>query len=102
MGFMWVLGTILVIYEMHENLLHFKHHELLKQYTIMAFTMIMGLVFVYKGKIKTTVFDKRTKTLTIKKRNICCRKRQIITYRLNEIDDVRAVYRGYKSGSVDT
>ena len=64
--------------------------------------MIMSLVFIYKGKIKTTIFDKRCGTLTVKKRNVCCRKRQITTYNLKEIEDVRAVYRGYKSGGVDT
>ena len=40
--------------------------------------------------------------MTIKKRNTCCDKRSITTYRLDEIEDIRAVYRGYKSGGVDT
>ena len=99
---MWMLGTIWMIYEMYEHLFTFAHYNNLKQYGALSFTFVMGILFVYKGKIKTTVFDKRCGTLTIKKRNICCRKRQITTYKLKDIENVKAVYRGYKSGGVDT
>lgn len=63
---------------------------------------VLGLFFLWKGKIKHTIFDKRAGTMTIKKRNVFCNKRTITTYRLKDISDVKAVYRGYKAGSVDT
>ena len=102
MGVIWMLGTIWMIYEMYEHLFTFAHYNNVKQYGALSFTFVLGALFIYKGKIKTTVFDKRCGTLTIKKRNICCLKRQITTYKLKEIEDVKAVYRGYKSGGVDT
>lgn len=63
---------------------------------------IMGIFFLYKGKIRHTILDKKAGTLTIKKRNTFCDKRSIVTYKLKDISDVRAVYRGYKQGTVDT
>ena len=102
MGGMWILGTFWMIYEMYHHLFTNAHFNNVKQYGALSFTFILGVLFVSKGKIKTTVFDKRCGTLTIKKKNICCFKRQLTTYRLKEIMDVKAVYRGYKSGGVDT
>jgi hypothetical protein len=62
----------------------------------------MGILFIYKGKIRSVVFDKNYGTLTVKKRNLFCDKRSIVTYSLKDITDVKAVYRGFKSGSVNT
>ena len=57
---------------------------------------------MFFGNIKTIIFDKKEGTLTVKKRSTFCNKRKIVTYWLKDITDVRAVMRGYKSGSVDT
>ena len=62
----------------------------------------MGLLFIWKGKVKTTVFCKIEGTLTVKKRNLFCDKRSITTYRLKNISDVRAVHRGFNSGGSNT
>jgi len=101
-GLLWILGAAWVIYALKEHLFVFKKHKILKEYSMLTFCVGLGLLFVYKGKIKTTVFDRRCGTLTIKKRNIFCDRRSIMTYKLKDISRVRAVYRGYKSGGVDT
>ena len=69
---------------------------------MLLFCLFMGFLFIYKGKIRSVVFDKMQGTLTIKKRNLCCDKRSITTYPIKDITDVKAVYRGYKAGSVNT
>jgi len=69
---------------------------------LLLICLVLGILFLYKGKVKSTIFDKTAGTLTIKKRNTCCDKRSITTYRLEDIDDIRAVHRGYKTGGVDT
>ena len=69
---------------------------------MLAFCLFMGILFIYKGKIRTVVFDKVEGTFTVKKRNTFCDKRSIVTYRLEDITDVRAVQRGYRSGGIDT
>ena len=102
MGLMWILGTFWIIYETYEHIFLFKSHKELYQYCLLTFTFVVGFIFLYSGKVRSTIFDKNQGTLTIKKRNIFCDKRQIITYKLKDITDVRAVYRGYKSGTIDT
>ena len=62
----------------------------------------MGVLFLWKGKIKTTVFCRIEGTLTVKKRNLFCDKRTITTYKLKHISDVRAVHRGFNSGGSNT
>jgi len=102
LGFLWLAGTIWVIYEIYEDLFAFKSHKILKEYAMLAFSAFMGILFLWKGKIRHTIFDKKAGALTIKKRNTCCDKRSIVTYRLKDISDVKVVYRGYKRGTVDT
>ena len=101
-GFMWILGAAWVVYCTHKHLFHFKKHKILKEYSMLLACFVMGFLFMYKGKMKTTVFDRESGTLTIKKRNIFCDKRSISTYKLADITNIRAVYRGYKQGGVDT
>lgn len=102
MGSMWIIGTVVLIYELRHHMINFKTHRTLYNFLAVLFTLLMGLVFLYFGTIKTFVFDKSQGTLTVKKRNTFCDRRKIVTYRLRDISDVRAVYRGYKSGAVDT
>lgn len=102
LGFTWLLGVIWIIYEIKYDLFRFKAHKILKEYLFLFFTFFISLMFLYKGKIRHTIFDKKAGTLTIKKRNICCDRRSIVTYSLKDISDVKAVYRGYKQNSVDT
>ena len=102
MGCMWVFGTLWIMYELWETLNRRTLWENKRDFFLLFVCLILGLAFLYKGKIKTTVFDKRCGTLTIKKRNTCCDKRSITSYRLDEIENVRAVYRGYKAGGTDT
>jgi hypothetical protein len=102
MGSLWVFGTLWIIYELWETMAQRSLWENKRDFFILAVCLILGFLFLYKGKVKSTIFDKRSGTLTIKKRNTCCDRRSITTYKLDEIENVRAVYRGYKSGGVDT
>ena len=102
MGLIWILCSSFLIYALIEDLKIFKSHKIFKEYAGLAFCMSMGILFLYKGKIRTIVLDKQEGTFTVKKRNIFCDKRSIYTYRLRDITDVRAVHRGYKSGGIDT
>lgn len=95
-GFTWLIGVCWIIWEINHDLFRFKYHKILKEYLMLFFCTIMGLMFLYKGKIRHTIFDKNAGTLTIKKRNTFCDKRSIVTYNLKDISDVKAVYRGYK------
>jgi hypothetical protein len=102
LGFIWVLGTLWVVYEIAEDLFEFKDHKQLYQWSILLLCVILGFIFLYKGRIRSIIFDKNSGTLTIKKRNIFCDNRSITTYHLKDITDVRAVQRGYKINSIDT
>ena len=102
LGSTWLGGVVWFIWLVNHDLLDFQHHKILKEYMMILICTILGFFFFYKGKIRHTIFDKRAGTLTIKKRNTCCDKRSIITYKLKDISDVKAVYRGYKQGTVDT
>jgi hypothetical protein len=68
---------------------------IIKELILLLCCFIFGIVILYKGKMRTIVFDKKKGTLTIKKRNTFCDSRSITTYRLGDITDVRAVRRGY-------
>ena len=102
MGTMWVLGTLWIIYELWHTLSRRSMWENKRDLVLLLICLVLGILFLYKGKVKSTIFDKTAGTLTIKKRNTCCDKRSITTYRLEDIDDIRAVHRGYKTGGVDT
>lgn len=58
MGAFWIIGTCWIIYEIAENLFAFKEYKILKEYFMLAFCLIMGFLFCYKGKVKSVVFDK--------------------------------------------
>ena len=102
LGTTWLGGVIWIIWLINHDLLDFKYHKILKEYMMILVSSILGFFFLYKGKIRHTIFDKKAGTLTIKKRNTCCDKRSIVSYKLKDISDVKAVYRGYKQGTVDT
>lgn len=83
-----------------ENLVTFKkkNHE----YILLAFLVIIGMVFLVSGKVKSTIFDKQAKKLTIRKRSITCHCRSITNYALEDLKGLRAVKRGIKQGQVET
>lgn len=58
MGSLWVLGALWCVYALHEHLFKFKKHKVLKEYSLLTFCFIIGFAFLYKAKIRTTVFDK--------------------------------------------
>lgn len=101
MGFLWMFGTVWLIWEIGYDKLQFKEYAILKEYTALAFCFIMGLLFCYKGKVRTVVFDKKEGTLTLRKKNTFCDRRALVTYQLRDIRDARAVHRNYKSGGVN-
>ena len=104
MGSLWLAASVWLMYEinLHDDLFTFKSHKLLKEYSILAFAIVLGLCFLYKGKTRHVIFDLRYNTMTIKKRNIFCDKRSITEYSLKDIHDVQGVHRGYKRGGTDT
>lgn len=54
----------------------------------------MGTLFLYYGKIKTTIFDKRRNMIVINSTTTFCDKK-VKTYRLSDMKSVRAAWRGY-------
>ena len=98
MGLFFIIGTFWLIYEIGYDKLQFKEYKIIKEYTALAFCLVMGCLFCYKGKIRTVVFDHEKGTLTIKKANSCCDKRSVVQYQLEDIMDARAVFRDYKNG----
>ena len=102
LGGTWLGGVVWLIWAASHDLLDFKYHKVLKEYLMIFICALAGIFFLYKGKIRHTILDKKAGTLTLKKRNTCCDKRSIVSYKLKDISDVRAVQRGYKRGTVDT
>ena len=82
-GGCWLLGVAWVLYELRPTFSRLRGINLVKQWALLAFAIFMGVVFLYTGKIRTTVFDREAGTLTIKKRNTCCDRRSIATYKLD-------------------
>ena len=99
---MWMFGAFYVIYEIYEELIIYHHRKIYGEYLMLAFLILMGFIFLYKGKVRSIIFDKGEGTLTIKKRNTFCTNRSISTYWLEDITDIRAVHRGYKGPSINT
>ena len=56
---------------------------------------------MYAGKIRSTVFDKSKDEIIIRKRNITCHRRTVTKYKLSDLQDVRAVWRGIDQGQVN-
>ena len=100
-GSLWILGACWIIYDLAEHLRKFTVDKIYKEYFMLLACILIGCTFLYFGKIRTIVFDKKEGTMTVKKRNTFCDKRSITTYRLNDITDVRAVQRGTSSGGVN-
>ena len=57
----------------------------------------LGGVFIYNGKVKSTVFDKRKDRIFIYKTSPLL-ERKVTSYRISEIKSVRAVKRGIHKG----
>ena len=62
----------------------------------------MAGVFLISGKIKSTIFDRKDNKLMVRKRNICCHRRSVTIYKLDDIVDARIVWRGMKADAIDT
>ena len=82
--------------------------KLLMSYSIIIFMLVIGYLFVINGRVKTTVFDKRSGLLTEAKYPLSyylsCGKNlsnsKVKTFRLRDIKAVRAAQRGINRGSV--
>jgi hypothetical protein len=99
-GFAFLAGAI---YILHLSLIgKIKFKKSIQEFLILSFMAVMAAVFLYTGKIKSTVFDKKNNQLMIRKRNICCHRRSITLYKLADIVDARAVWRGMKVDAVNT
>jgi hypothetical protein len=70
-------------------------------YILLLFMMGLGTVFIYYGKVKSTIFDKRKNMLIITSITVLC-DRKIKAHRLSDIKSVRAVERGYEKNQVNT
>lgn len=99
-GFCMWSGFGFIMYMAHERILKFDKKGV--EYLLLAFLLICGFAFLWAGRTKSTIFDKKTNSLIIRKRNIFCHRRTITKYNLDEMTDVRAVWRGINSGSVNT
>ena len=64
--------------------------------------IVMGILFLTAGKVKSVIFDRDEKEIIIRKRTITCHCKTITKYRLSDLVDVKAVWRGVNSGSVNT
>lgn len=68
MGSLWLFGALYVIYEIYEELVVFHHRKIYGEYLLLTFLIVMGLIFLHKGKIRSVIFDRGEGTLTVKKR----------------------------------
>lgn len=79
-------------------------------YTIIAFMIGLGYLFIINGRVKTTILDKRTGTLTLSKHPIgyyltCCHNTsssRVQLYYLEDIESLRIAQRGINRGNVNT
>jgi hypothetical protein len=75
-------------------------------YSIIIFMIVIGYLFVINGRVKTTVFDKRSGLITVAKHPLtyyltCCKKSsnsKLRTYYLTDVRSVRAAQRGINKG----
>lgn len=68
MGSLWVLGAFYVIYEIYEELAVFHHTKIYGEYLLLTFLVVMGIIFLHKGKIRSVIIDRGEGTITVKKR----------------------------------
>lgn len=69
---------------------------------LLILLILFGLLFLITGKIKTIQFDSEAKELTIRKKSLTCHCKTVTRYSYDDIMDVKAVWRGVRSGSIDT
>ena len=106
MGVLFVAGFVFSLYVVHEELIdiHFDkglgRNELISV-ALMIFLLVMGLLFIYSGKVRTMIFDKRSDAIIIYKTRVTC-ARKMKVYRLSDLKRVRAAERGYERGQVNT
>ena len=64
------------------------------QYVIAAFILILGMCFVYAGKVESIEFDKPNKKMQLVKTNVfCCKFRR--SYDLGDLNNVRLIKKGH-------
>lgn len=64
---------------------------------LVALMILLGIIFLTTGKIKSTIFDIEKKEIIIRKRTISCHCRTVTKYDMVDLFDVRAVHRGINS-----
>lgn len=62
----------------------------------------MGVVFLTTGKVKSVIFDLHEKEILIRKRTLTCHCKTITKYEMSDLCDVRAVWRGIHTSSINT
>ena len=99
-GGLWYAGLAWVAISHGKELFNLKSNHL-TVYSFLFFALVIGFLFLYTGKIRSVIFDRREFTVTLKKRNTCCDRRSIVTYNLAMLSDIKAVNRTKKIGGQD-
>lgn len=100
LGFGFLLGAIFVVTLLFEDFIKFK--KLWHEYALVAGMMVLGMLFLTSGKIKSVIFDKEAKQVIIRKRTITCHCKTITKFDLKDLYDVRAVWRGINTTQMNT
>lgn len=72
----------------------FLHSSHWWQYLIAVLICILGLVFLYGGKVESVVIDKEKRFLELHKRSIICLNRKRV-FDLSRVRNIRAVKKGH-------
>ena len=67
----------------NKSIIKFKRTSV--EYVLFSFLVVVGLIFLFSGKIKTTEFDMNKGVIQIRKRNLSCHNRSITNYDLKQI-----------------
>ena len=92
LAFLFLGAAAFIIYMANADMVKFK-----KKYVetlLLLFLIVVGFVFLTSGRIKSTIFDKEKRRVTIRKRTICCQRKTITNYNLDDMISIRAVKRG--------
>mmetsp|Transcript_36533 Transcript_36533/g.56094 ORF Transcript_36533/g.56094 Transcript_36533/m.56094 type:complete len:100 (+) Transcript_36533:202-501(+) len=84
----------------YDHLVNFR--KKLYEYILISFLLAVGLLIIYAGKVKSTVFCKQSNKIIIRKRNAFCCRKTVTVYPLDRVTDARAVWRGLKVENFDT
>lgn len=100
LGFGFLSGALLVLTLLYEDFIQFKKawHE----YVLVGGMIVLGILFLTTGKVKSVIFDRYENEIILRKRTITCHCKTITKYNLDDLLDVRAVWRGIYTTQVKT